>query len=134
MALGRGPISSAPISGLSLPFVDTSGGGGGIFELPTGRGKRERIHAERERLGIIPKAVAKVIEQVAERKVADPELVIERALHLALERKALAYRAYYAEALRQRIEAKREIEAKVALDIQQRQQEDEEVALVLLLH
>lgn len=127
-------MGAVPISGALAVFVPTSGGGGALF-LPTGRGKRERVQAEREQLGIVPKAVAKVIERVVERKIADPDLAIERALHQALERKALAYRAYYAEVLRRELEARRQIEALEAqLEIQQRMREDEEMALVLLLH
>jgi hypothetical protein len=106
------------IAGQPGPPVVEGGGGGGFFHIGAGQTKEGR-RKERERLGILPKAVEKVIAQVAERKVAQPDLQLDAALHRALDRKALAYRALYAEILRQRIA--------------QIEREDEEVALLLLM-
>lgn len=147
--LGRSPISGVSISGAGTAFIPTTGiprySGWRDEErdraaINIGRRRtREEIQAERERLGIVPKAVAKVIDKVAERKIAEPELVIEAALHRELERKALAYRTYYAEVLRLEIEelkAKQIARAEIRRDvefIELQRRDEEEMALVLLM-
>jgi hypothetical protein len=92
------------------------------FGLPTPRTRtKSEVKAERERLGIIPAKAQKVVEQVARQEHEEPENEWLPALHAALERKNIAYRALYAELLKQEIHR---IQA----------QEEEEIALVLLMH
>lgn len=98
---------------------------GGFLHLPTGRVRtREELTEARRRFGILPAKVQKVVAKVvADQRDEPDEAEWTRALHAALERKNLAYRALYAEVLRQ------EIRALVAL-----QREDEDVLALLLLH
>ncbi len=97
--------------------VVEGGGGGWIHEY---RGSyRERIRAERERLGIIPKAVEQAIAKVVRRD--EPGRASEIALHRELDRLRLAYKAKYTEILRL------ELEARCRSD-------DDEEALLLLIH
>lgn len=131
--LGRAPISGVAISGNRAPFIpQVTGGGGWILEAPAGRGKKERVREERERLGIIPKAVEKVIAKVVEQQIALPERNLDAALHRALERKNLAYKALYAEVVR--LEMARQVEALESERIALKRQRDEDEILILLLH
>lgn len=98
-------------------------GGGWVEQLVAKQGRsrtKEELREERERLGILPRRVAQVIQKIAVQQVQEPTNP-DAALHRALDRLHLAYRAYYAEVLRKQIE------------IERQQREDEEV-LLLLMH
>ena len=90
----------------------------GYWPEPKIRTKKE-LKAERERLGIIPKKVEKVIERVAVQYLERPDANAENMLHAALERQNLAYRALYFELLK----------LKIAED-----DDEDDVLLMLMLH
>jgi hypothetical protein len=79
---------------------------------------RKRI----EEIGPVPKRVEQAIQKIARRKVDDElEIAVEAALHRELDRLRLAYRAKYTELLKLHIAA-------------MRARQDDELALVLLIH
>jgi len=95
---------------------------GGWVDLPTGRKRSKKEWAEA--LGLLPVKVQRVVVKVVEEQQDEPdEAKWTQALHRALERKNIAYRALYAEILKQRLRA-----------IELERQEEEEVALLLLMH
>lgn len=102
------------ISGCAVaPSVRSSGG---YFDLPTGRKKtKEQIRKERERFGIIPKKVAKVVARVAQR-IDDPDNAAD-ALMEALQDEGLKYLERYVEFLKHEM----------------KQRDDEEFAVAFLL-
>lgn len=108
---------------LPPPVVAASYSGGWeryAFDIPTGRRRsKAELQLERERLGILPKRVKQVIAKVAEQQCHEPTNP-EAALHRALDRLHLAYRAYYAEVLRKQMQ-------------EMRCREEEEVTLLLLM-
>lgn len=95
---------------------------GGFAHLPSGRRKtREEVRAERERFGILPAKVQKVVAKVVREERDESLEQAVTALHAALERKNIAFRAHYAEAMKAQLRRRRD-------------QEDEAIAIVLLLH
>lgn len=95
-------------------------GGGGTHYTNIGRHRTdEDIRKAREKFGVIPKKVAKVIATVAKDHVEESDDSATDALIAALDAKTLVFRERYAEALL----------AKIA-----RIHEEEETALALLLH
>lgn len=94
---------------------------GGDFDIGRRRSKEE-LQEQREALGIIPKAVEKVIAKVARQEASnDLEIALTTALHRELDKARLSYRTKYAEVLRLEVEARRI------------RQQDDEVAILLLI-
>ena len=112
--------SSVGISGAAPvpPVVVTPNSGG--YDLYTGRKKTAyEVRKDREKFGVIPKKVEKIIERVAVQYVDNQDSNYENMLHAALERQNQAYKALYLEVLRN----------KIAEEL-----EEEEVTLLLMLH
>lgn len=129
---GYGSFGS--IGGIALFGYFDSGGAaadpdavsGRWLNVPTGRRSRKEIQAARERFGVIPKAVEKIINRVAVEQHAEPDDSVQvEALIAALERKNQVYKDLYAEVLKKQIRAEAE-RALMARD-------DEDLIFALLL-
>jgi len=108
-------------AGAPAPPVVPSGGAhytGGWVDLPTGRRTKEEIRESRERFGVIPKKAEVIIRRVVAKAIVEPE-VNQDDLIAAFNREAVAYKALYAELWKQELD---------------RQQEEEETILLLMLH
>jgi hypothetical protein len=81
-----------------IPVVADEQAHGGF--LAPAADHKARVRRERERLGIIPKRVEKVIQRVALEQIPDDSARIE-ALIRAIEASNRTYKAIYAERLRQ---------------------------------
>ena len=94
----------------------------------------EQKRAERERLGIVPPQVKRVIAQVAKESVAQlnaNEADWDRALRQTLRRFALDYRAYYLRQLEQERErlVRAEIKRLLSVELLQQQRITEQLVL-----
>lgn len=98
---------------------------GGFLDAPARKNrKQERIQAiERHLRGEVPQRVARTIARVAEQQISEPVDDLDERLERALERQNVKLRALYAELLHQQIQR-----------IQRERQDDEDIALLLLLH
>jgi hypothetical protein len=119
------PLFSFTSNAAPAPPVVVETYSGGFAHLPTGRVRtRAEIAEARRRFGILPAKVQKVIARVVTDQADEPESKWLTALHAALERKNIAYRALYAEVLRDEFMAQA-----------QAQRDDEDVlAMILLMH
>jgi hypothetical protein len=117
----RAIFNDAIFNTAPVPVTDQPAGGSERHRVyPRWPRTKEQIRKEREALGIIPVKVERVIEKVAA-AVVDDQVAASKALHREFERNRIAYRALYAEILRLKIELKR-------------RQQDDEVAVLMLIH
>ncbi len=114
MAVFDGAVFDSVVFDTGAVVVQQQPSGGWVLPLP---GKsRKRVHEERIALGILPEPVQEVVRALT------PTTTIQEApdrLLAALERQNIEFKALYAEVLRQEIA---------------RQAEEEEVAILLLMH
>lgn len=113
--LGWGSVSS------STPAPTAGGEGGWFWFAPRVSRKRLRDEVEKKLRGEIPAPAAQAIANVAVLQVLEPMDDLEERLERALLRRHVAMRARYMTLLRQQIE-------------RIRARDDEELALLLLIH
>ncbi len=124
--------SSSVVPPIPPVVVDSSGG-----YWPGYVRRKESVREQRERLGIIPKAVRKIIKSVVAESIIENKTEVQavKLFEQELETRDLAYKAQYAAALEsyrnKMIEA--EIYKRIRAKKKQDDDEDDEQRLIMLL-
>jgi len=109
-------------------------GGGGYVGYDYYNNRKKSVNEERQRLGIIPKSVKKVIKEVVQESLGyGSEEVANYDLKQELERRNITYKAQYAKALEQYRDHMIALEIYRLLKIKQAADDDDEEAAMWLL-